>query len=148
MNWQVSGASALSETGAARSSSSSLSARIAADAAALVRRRCSSAASLVTLSYVPRVRRVDRVHVGPGHTRHRVPGGQRLRQLNLQRIHGSDVMDHHADLAPIARDAGLPLGVGEAAREGSQCEGSLFQAIGQCVCSLCSCIHLSPTGSG
>ena len=104
---------------------------MAAAAAALLRRSRSSAASFVTrvvLLGVPGVHLVDVVH---GHARHRLAAGQRLRQLDLQRVDAGDVMHDDADLAPVPGDAGLPLRVGEGAREGGQRAGPLLEAIGK-----------------
>ena len=71
---------------------------------------------------------VDRI---PGHARYRLAAGQRLGQLNLQRVHAGNVMDDDTDLAAVLGNTGLPLGVGEGGGQGGQRLGSLFEAIGK-----------------
>ena len=56
-----------------------------------------------------------------------LPAGKRLRQLDLQRVDAGDVMHDDADRAAVSGDAGLPLGVGERAREGGERAGSLLR---------------------
>ena len=112
---------------------------MAAAAAALLRRSSSSAASFVTASFSlacaafiawtsSQVTPVDRL-----------AAGQHLRQLDLQRIHARDVMHDHADLAPVLRERGLPLGVGERARDGGERAGALLETIGEGVRALAGC---------
>ena len=57
----------------------------------------------VVLPGVPGVHLVDVIH---GHAGHRLAAGQRLRQLDLQRVDAGDVMDDDADRAPVVRDRG------------------------------------------
>ena len=57
--------------------------------------------------------------------------GKRLRQLNLERVHGCDVVNHHADGAAVSRDASLPLDLGEHAGRGLERAGALLEAFGE-----------------
>ena len=130
MNWQVSGASALSETGAAQSSSSSLSALMAAAAAVLFRRSRSSASSLVTASCsfaCTAFISLTTSQVTPVTACRR----ECLGQLYLQRIHRADVMHDHSDLAAILGNPGLPLRFGEGVRESGRVRGSFFETFGK-----------------
>ena len=118
MNWHVSGASALSETVAARSSSLVAQrpdggrGRRAVPPQQLERRLFRDGVVLLG------VRGVHVVNHVPGHAHHRLAPREGLRQLDLDRVHGRDVMDDDADLAPVMRNPGLPLRVGEGARRG------------------------------
>ena len=130
MNWQVRSASALSDTAAARSSCSSLSPDRSRGCRAVAPKQIERRLSRngVVLSCVPGIHLVDDV---PGHSRHRFAFGKRLRQLNLQRVHGGDVMHDHADLPPVPGDARLPLRIGESAGEGVQRAHPLLEAFGE-----------------
>ena len=77
------------------------------------------------------VRGIQLVDGIPGHSRYGVPLGQRLGELDLERVHGGDVVHHHADLAPVLRDTGLPLGIGEGLRECGERAGTLLEANGE-----------------
>ena len=87
----------------------------------------------VVLHGVPCVHLVDSA---PGHARHRLSCGDRLRDLNLQRVHAGDVVHDDADLASVPGHACLPLGIGEAT--GKRCErgGALLKAFGEGVGSI------------
>ena len=52
------------------------------------------------------------------------------------RVHAGDVMHDDADLAPVLREACLPLGFREGAGGGDQCTGPLFETIGEGVRAL------------
>ena len=86
----------------------------------------------VVLSCVPGIHLVDDV---PGHSRHWFAFGKRLRQLNLQRVHGGDVMHDHSDLPPVPGDARLPFLIGEGAREDTKCARTLLEAFGERICT-------------
>ena len=58
------------------------------------------------------------------HARDRLATGQCLCQLNLDRVDARDVMHDDADLTAVLGNAGLPLRVGEGARERRQCVGA------------------------
>jgi hypothetical protein len=77
---------------------------------------------------VPGIHLVDLIH---GHARHRPSSGNRLRQLDLERIHACDVMHGDADLASVFRHTCLPLGVRKGARESGQGGGPLLESIGK-----------------
>ena len=59
------------------------------------------------------------------------PSGKRLRQLDLERVHGRDVVNDHADRAAVSRDARLPLACGERARHRFEGAGPLLEAFGK-----------------
>src|SRR4030095_12912372 len=67
---------------------------------------------------------------------HRLAFGKQLCQLDFERVHAGDMMHDDADLAPVLGEMGLPLGVGEGAREGGKRAGSLLEAIGKGVGTL------------
>ena len=77
---------------------------------------------------VLRVHGVDVVH---GHARDRLAVGDRLRQLNFDRVNAGDVMHDDADRAAVMRRPGSPLVVREAGGEGDEGTSALFEAIGQ-----------------
>ena len=131
MNWHVSGASALSDTVAAPSSSSSLDrpnrgGGCCAVAAKQIERRLLG--DRIVLRGVTGIHFVNDV---PGHSLDRLALGKRLRQLDLQRVHRGDVMHDNSNLAAVAGDACLPLGVRERGCEINKRARSLFEAFGQ-----------------
>ena len=65
------------------------------------------------------------------HAGDRLAAGERLRQLDLERVDARDVMYDDADLAAIPENASVPLRVGEGIGERRQCGGSLFETIGK-----------------
>src|SRR6187431_1071301 len=69
------------------------------------------------------VRGIDVVDDVPGHTGDRQSTGEYLRQLNLQRVHGGDVVNDDTDRATVSRNAGLPRRVSEHARDGFESTG-------------------------
>ena len=131
MNWHVSGASALSDTGAAPSSWSSLSSRMAAAAAALLRRSRAKRRLFGHAVELLGVAGIQLVDVVPGQALDWLTAGQHLRQLDLQRVHGRDVMDHDADLAPVLGHTSVPLRLSESACQGGKGARSLFEAFGK-----------------
>jgi hypothetical protein len=86
---------------------------------------------------------VERVDHAPGHSRHDLTARQLLSQLDLQRVHGRDMMDHDADLSPIPGDPAAPLRVREGGRERGEGLSTLFEASGK---SFTAQIHLNPLG--
>src|SRR5205823_7716604 len=62
--------------------------------------------------------------------------GERLCQLDLERVHRRDVMHDDADLAPVHGNRGLPLRVCEGAGEAGKIARPLFEANGQGVRTL------------
>ena len=117
MNWQVSGASLFSETVAARSSCSSLNARMDDG------RRCAILGQQregFRFRYAFMLRRVVPVHRiddVPIHARNRLAGHERAREMNFNRIDAGDVVYHHTDLPSIFGKTRLPFRVGEFGRE-------------------------------
>jgi len=99
MNWQVSGASPLSDTGAARSSSASLRARIAACRRGTVVCQQGERAFFVTPHSHSRGRGSSRGCV-PTHAGDRLAGGERMREVDLDRVHTGNVVHHGGDLRP------------------------------------------------
>jgi hypothetical protein len=87
----------------------------------------------VVLRGVPGIHLVDDIH---RHAHHGVAGRERLCQMDLHRVHAGDVMHDDADLAPILRDAYLPLGFREGAGGGDKSAGPLFETIGEGVGAL------------
>ena len=79
----------------------------------------------VVLSGVPGIDLVDCI---PRHAHHRLAPGERLCQLDLERVHRRDVMHDHADLAPVLRNTGLTLRVREGAGEAGKIARALFEA--------------------
>jgi hypothetical protein len=65
------------------------------------------------------------------HALDRLTTGERLGQLDLERVNAGDVMDDHADLTPIPGNGCLPLALRESVRKRRQCASSLFEAIRQ-----------------
>ena len=51
--------------------------------------------------------------------------------MNLQWVHGRDVMDYDADLAAVLGQPGLPLGIRQAAGKRGERTGALFEPLGQ-----------------
>ena len=86
----------------------------------------------VELSGVRGVHLVDVVHRHAGDRR---ALGQRLCELDLDRVHACDVMHDNPDLAPILEERGLPLLVGEGVGRRGQC-ASPFETVGKCVSTL------------
>ena len=130
-NWQVSGVSKYSEIGAARSSSlvaqgaDGLGGELAVPAEEgdrLLAGRLGVLAGMVG---------VDVVHRLPGDAGDRLARGDGLGELDLERIHGGDVMDDDADRPPVAGHADPPLGVGEGGGQVGQVGGPLFEAVGE-----------------
>jgi len=78
----------------------------------------SSAASLVNRVVLVRVPGIHVVNLVPRHARDRMTAGERLRQLDLERVDAGDVMHDHADLAAVLRQTGVPLRVRKGVREG------------------------------
>ena len=74
---------------------------------------------------------IDVVHDIPGDADDRLPGGERLRQLDFQRVHAGHVMDHYPDRAAITRNRGLPLPFRQSVREGFERAGTLLEPLGQ-----------------
>ncbi len=131
MNWQVSGASALSEIPAARSSCSS-------DERPDRRRGRVAVALKQVQRFLPgdrrmllRMPRVDVGHHVPRHALDRLPGGEQLGELDLDWIHGADVMHYDANRAAVVRDRRVPLLVGERRRQRGKRAGSLFEPFRQ-----------------
>ena len=83
-------------TPARPASCSSVSARIAAAAAALLRRSRSIATSFVTAACSAACFGVHRVDVVHGHAGDRLAAGDGLRQLHLDRVHAGDVVNDDA----------------------------------------------------
>ena len=52
-------------------------------------------------------------------------------------------MHDDTDLAPVMRETGLPLILREGAREGGECVGALFEAIGESIRALAHTIRLA-----
>ena len=74
---------------------------------------------------------VHLVDVGHRHAGYRLAFRDGQRELNFERVHAGDVVHDDADGAAVVWDAGLPFGVGERGREGSQGSNSVFEAVGQ-----------------
>jgi len=74
---------------------------------------------------------VHGVHVVPGDAGDRLALGQRLGQLDLDRVDAGDVVDDHADLAAVVGHRSGPLRVGEGGRVGEERRGAGFQAFGE-----------------
>ena len=77
----------------------------------------------------------------PGHA-HRIAFRNRLGQLGLKRVNGSDVMHDYPDFPPVLGDTGLPLRVREFACEVGQRAGPLFEAISKGISTFA---HSSPS---
>ena len=104
MNWQVSGASLLSETGAARSQlfiAECTDCRCRRSTVLCQQRERGFLGDAVILFHVAAVHRVDGV---PSHAGDGLAGGERMRKLDLDWIHTGNVIDHHADLPSILRE--------------------------------------------
>ena len=131
MNWQVMGASEYSEAGSGavqRLVAQRADGRRGGGAVALEQIHRRLFRHGVVLLGVPGIHLVDDI---PRHARDRIPAGENLRQLDLDRVHARDVVHGDADLASVLGHAGLPLFVREAAGERRQRARPLLEAIGQ-----------------
>ena len=134
----MSGASLLSETGAARSNSSSLRARIAAAAAALLLCQQGQRGFLGDAVILFRVVAVHRVDGVPSHAADGLAGGQHLREVDLDRVDAGNVMHHDADLASVVGNARLPFRLGKRGRKCGECGCACFEPGGESFRSICS----------
>src|SRR6266566_9512701 len=80
---------------------------------------------------LPGVPGIDLVYCIPRHARHRLAPGERLCQLDLERVHRRDVMHDHADLAPVLRNTGLTLRVRQGTGEGGKGARPVLEANGK-----------------
>ena len=73
---------------------------------------------------------MDVVHRQTGE---RLAAGDRLRDVDLDRVDEGDVMDDDAHRAPVGHAAGFPLRVGQGGGEGGERPRALFETVGQSV---------------
>ena len=71
----------------------------------------------------------------PGDAGNRLARGQRLRQLDLEWIDARDVMHDDADGTAVLRYRSLPFRWAQRSDESGESIGSLFDAIGKCLCT-------------
>jgi hypothetical protein len=90
-----------------------------------------------------RVVAVYGVNAIPGYACDWLASSEQLRELDLDRVHGGNVIHHDSDLSPILGNARLPLCFGKGLCKGSECVCAGLHAGGEGFGSIVHVLYLS-----